>query len=120
MVCCIGLVALLDVMVVVFVRTRLSDTLRAECLVKGRNMAVNLAARSEHFVLTDGRVSLMELVTDLKASDQDVAYAHVSDRKGHVLAHTFGVSADVDPSDVRLTRTDLLDGDLGARQGSGV
>ena len=54
-------------------------------------MAVNLAARSEHFVLTDGRVSLMELVTDLKASDEDVAYAYVSDRKAQVLAHTFGV-----------------------------
>jgi PAS domain S-box-containing protein len=52
-------------------------------------MAVNLAARSEHFVLTDGVVSLIALVTDLRDSDQDVAYAYVTDRKEQVLAHSF-------------------------------
>ncbi len=92
MICCIGLVALLDLTVVIFVRSKLSGTLRAECLVKGHNMAVNLAARSEHFVLTDGFISLMELVTDLRDSDQDVAYAYVTDRQGRVLAHSFAGS----------------------------
>ncbi len=89
MVCCIGLVALLDLMVVVFVRSQLLGALRSEYLAKGRNMAVNLAARSEHFVLTEEFVSLLELVKDLKDSDEDIAYAYVSDRKGRVLAHTF-------------------------------
>ncbi len=89
MICCIGLVVLLDLTVVVFVRNRLATTLRAECVAKGRNMAVNLAARSTHFVLTDGVVSLRELVTDLQRSDEDVAYAYVTDRKGRALAHTF-------------------------------
>lgn len=97
MICCIGLVALLDLTVVIFVRTRLSDALRAEYLAKGHNMAVNLAARSEHFVLTEEFVSLLQLVTDLKDSDEDIAYAYVTDRKGRVLAHTFagGFPADL-------------------------
>ena len=86
MICCIGLVALLDLMVVVFVRSRLVSSFRAEYLAKGRNMAVNLAARSEDFVLTDEFVSLLQLVTALKASDDDIAYAYVMDRKGRVLA----------------------------------
>jgi two-component system NtrC family sensor kinase len=66
-------------------------------MAKGRNMAVNLAARSEHFVLTDEFVSLLQLVKDLKNSDIDITYAYVSDRKGRVLAHTFagGFPADL-------------------------
>ncbi len=90
MICCIGLVVLLDIIVVIFVRNHLSNTLRAEYIVKGHNMAVNLAARSEHFVLTDELVSLLQLVKDLKDSDVDITYAYVVDRKGRVLVHTFG------------------------------
>jgi PAS domain S-box-containing protein len=52
-------------------------------------MAVNLAARSEHFVLTDEFVSLLQLVKDLKDSDVDIIYAYVTDSKGRALAHTF-------------------------------
>ncbi len=89
MICCIGLVALLDLMVVMFVRSQLVSTLREDSLAKGRTMADNLAARSEHFVLTEGLGSLMQLVSDLKKSDEDVAYAYVTDRKGRVLAHSF-------------------------------
>ena len=89
MICCVGLVALLDLLVVVFVRSGLSNTLRAGALAKGRNMAVNLAARSEHLVLTEDFGFLLQLVKDLKDSDEDIAYAYVVDRKGRVLAHTF-------------------------------
>ena len=97
MICCIGLVALLDLMVVIFVRSRLVSSFRTEYLAKGRNMAVNLAARSEHFVLTEEFVSLLQLVKDLKDSDEDIAYAYVADRKRDVLAHTFagGFPADL-------------------------
>ena len=97
MICCIGLVALLDLMVVIFVRSHLVSSFRAEYLAKGRNMAVNLAARSEHFVLTEEFVSLLQLVKDLKDSDEDIAYAYVADRKRDVLAHTFagGFPADL-------------------------
>jgi two-component system sensor histidine kinase VicK len=89
MICCTGLIALLDLMVVVFVQSHLSSVLRAEYLSKGHNMAANLAVRSGHLVLTEEFVSLLRLVKDLEGSDEDVAYAYVTDRKGHVLAHTF-------------------------------
>ena len=97
MICCIGLVALHDIIVVLFVRSQLSSTLRAEYLAKGHNMAVNLAARSEHFVLTEEFVSLLQLVKDLQDSDVDITYAYIADRKGRVLAHTFigGFPADL-------------------------
>lgn len=97
MICCIGLVALLDLTVVIFVRRHLSGTLRAEYLAKGHNMAINLAARSEHFVLTEEFVSLLNLVKDLKHSDEDVAYVYITDRKRNVLVHTFagGFPADL-------------------------
>ena len=97
MICCIGLVALLDMMVVIFVRGHLLGTLRAEYLAKGHNMAINLAARSKHFVLTEDFVSLLQLVKDLKESDEDVAYAYIADRKGSPLIHTFagGFPADL-------------------------
>ncbi|MHC4604549.1 MAG: hypothetical protein ACYS6W_14610, partial [Planctomycetota bacterium] len=96
MICCIGLVALLDIMVVVFVRIHLSRVLRADYLVKGRNMAKNLAADSEHFVLTQEYVSLLNLVKDLQESDEDITYAYIADRKGDVLAHTFSGGFPVD------------------------
>ncbi len=115
MICCISLVALLDLMVVIFVRNHLSNTLRAEYLVKGHNMAVNLAARSGHFVLTDEFVSLLQLVKDLKDSDVDIIYVYVADRKGRAMAHTFsgGFPTDLidinilEPGDIR--REKLLD-----------
>jgi PAS domain S-box-containing protein len=97
MICCIGLVALLDLMVVIFVRSQLLGALRAECSAKGRNMGVNLSARSEHFVLTEDFVSLLQLVKDLKDSDEDITYVYVADRKGSVLTHTF---ADGFPADL--------------------
>jgi len=97
MLCCVGLVALLDLTVVIFVRRHLSGTLSAEYLAKGHNMAINLAARSEHFVLTEEFVSLLNLVKDLKHSDEDVAYVYITDRKRNVLVHTFagGFPADL-------------------------
>ncbi|MHC4594422.1 MAG: sensor histidine kinase [Planctomycetota bacterium] len=97
MICCIGLVALLDFMVVIFIRSQLSGVLRAKYLATGHTMTVNLAARSEHFMLTEDFVSLLQLVKNLKDSDEDIAYAYVSDRKGRALAHTFarGFPADL-------------------------
>lgn len=115
MICCIGLVALLDLMVVLFVRSKLSATLRAECLVKGHNMAVNLATSSEHLVLTEDFVSLLRHVTELRQSDEDIAYAYVTDRKGRPLAHTFagGFPKDLagvnDPAPTSRWRAELLD-----------
>ena len=115
MICCIGLVALLDLTVVIFVRRHLSGTLRAEYLAKGHNMAINLAARSEHFLLTEEFVSLLNLVKDLKHSDEDVAYVYITDRKRNVLVHTFagGFPADLvgvnklEPGDA--SKQELLD-----------
>lgn len=97
MICCISLVALLDLTVVIFVRRHLSGLLRAEYLAKGHNMAINLSARSEHFVLTEEFVSLLNLVEDLKHSDEDVAYVYITDRRREVLVHTFtgGFPADL-------------------------
>jgi len=89
MICCIGVVALLDLMVVIFVRGRLSAELRADCLVKGQNLAGNLAKGAEHLVLTDDVVRLRDRMTELKDNDEDVVYAYVTDRKGQALAHTF-------------------------------
>ena len=89
MICYISLIVMLDIIVVIFVRSHLSSTLRTEYLAKGHNMAVNLAARSEHFVLTDEFVSLLQMVKDLKDSDVDITYVYVADRKGCVLVHTF-------------------------------
>ena len=104
MLCCIGLVALLDLMVVAFVRTRLSAALRAELIAKGRNMAVNLAARSRHPVLTEEYVSLLGLLTDLKSSEEDIAYVYVTDHRGRVLAHTFGAGFPAELTGVNTPR----------------
>lgn len=115
MMCCVGLVVLLDLVVVVFVRNQLLGTLREEYLTKGRNMAVNLAARSEHFVLTEEYLSLLQLVKDLKNSDKDITYAYIVDRKGRVLAHTFagGFPTDLlgvnNPEPANSWRQELLD-----------
>ncbi len=108
MVCCIGLVTLLNLMVVMFVRSRLAVTLREDRLANGRNMADNLAARSQHLGLTDGWVALIKLVSDLKKSDEDVAYAYVTNRKGRVLGHTFAGGFPVDLVNVNTLEPDSL------------
>jgi PAS domain S-box-containing protein len=96
MICCIGLVALLDLMVVVFVRSRLSSVLRSDSLIKGQNAALHMAVRGEHLMLTEDFVSLLKLVKNTKGNDEDVAYAYVADRTGHVVAHTFAGGFPVD------------------------
>jgi PAS domain S-box-containing protein len=101
MICCTGLIALLDLMVIVFVQNHLSSVLRAEYLSKGHNMATNLAVRSGHFVLTEEFFSLLQLVKELKSSDEDVAYAYAADRQGQVLAHTFAGAFPHDLHDVQ-------------------
>jgi two-component system sensor histidine kinase VicK len=88
-------------MVVLFVQNHLSNVLRTEYLTKGHNMAANLGVRSGHFVLTEEFVSLLQLVKDLEDSDEDIAYAYVTDRRGRVLAHTFAGGFPQDLHDVR-------------------
>lgn len=97
MICCIGVVALLDFMVVAFVRSTLPKALLAECLTKGKNMASNLAESAEHLVLVQDMDHLQEHVEELKESDGDIAYVYVADSENAVLAHTFedGFPADL-------------------------
>jgi len=89
MACCIGLVAILVILVVVFVRHELSETLLSGSLTNGRNLIAGLAARGEHSILTEDYVSLLEMVRSLKGSDPNIAYVYVRDHGGTVLAHTF-------------------------------
>lgn len=89
MVLCIGVTLALEFVIVLFIWRELSAALRQEYLSKGRVAVLNLAARSEHFVLTQDLGAISQLLRQLLASDQDVSYAYVMDRNNRVLAHTF-------------------------------
>lgn len=76
---------------IALIRRSVTDALSGELEKRGLYVARNLAARSVQPVLYEDYFSLQQLVNDVKALDPDVAYSFVLDRRGEVVAHTFGV-----------------------------
>jgi signal transduction histidine kinase len=67
----------------------LASDLTDEVIRRARDLAESLAIWSEEDVLTESRVEMNRLVTDVKASNSDVAYVFIQDPHLRVMAHSF-------------------------------
>jgi signal transduction histidine kinase len=86
----LGLVLLFGVGVTMYVRHTVEIALREELELRGQSIAVDLAARSTDYLLTNNTYALHTLVMDTVANNEDLRYALVIDAEGRVVAHSFG------------------------------
>lgn len=93
----IGLVALLGLAVVIFVRTVVYDKLAATLEKRGVFIAKTVAGDSINPLLTEKFFELNMMVRDLKNSEKDVEYVFILNGRNEVVAHTFeqGFPADL-------------------------
>lgn len=88
--CFVTSMILVGFLTVVFVRAKVSNTLKEQYQSKGKSMAVNLSVRGTHLILTQDYLALQDLANDLLKNDKDVSYVFIVDKDHRVLAHTFG------------------------------
>jgi methyl-accepting chemotaxis protein len=86
----IGIIILLGIAVIVFIRVNIARHLEHEMIEKGVVLSEHLANMVVEPVLTDNYVSLQMMVNEFLNYDIDIQYVIVSDHKGRVIAHTFG------------------------------
>ncbi len=85
----LGLIVLLGVIVVIFVKTELTKALLFDLQDKGISLTKHLADISVNDILTENRLRLQMQINDYKESTREIKYIFIHDKKGKVLVHTF-------------------------------
>ncbi|MEN8258104.1 MAG: PAS domain-containing protein [Thermodesulfobacteriota bacterium] len=85
-----GVVLMMGVVSILFIESRLSNAIHAEHQERGLTIARNLAADCVDLLLTDNRIKLHQLLSNIKATEKDVEYLFVLDSQKNIFAHTFG------------------------------
>ena len=85
----VGIVLLLGLTIIFFVKNTLSQRLHGELEKRGVSIARNMALGSTNFILTERTADLQMLINDFMDSEADVEYAFVQNERGAILAHTF-------------------------------
>jgi len=86
----IGLIVLVGLASIGFVRTIVYHKLANELQKKGVFIAEHIAEESTSAILTEDILALQTLAIDYKKFEEDIVYIFFLDYKGEVLAHTFG------------------------------
>lgn len=85
----LGSLALLGFVVIGLARPALEEKLAWELQKRGVSIAKHIASNSITPVLTEKYFDLDMLLQEFKASDEDISYIFVTDRRGGVVSHTF-------------------------------
>ena len=75
-----------------------SHSFRADLINRGRFLAHTIGDQSATPILTQKFLALGLMLADAKGLNKDLAYLFITDRTGHVIAHTFG---DAFPTDLK-------------------
>jgi PAS domain S-box-containing protein len=94
----LGLVMLLGLGVIVFVRTELTSKVEADLQKRGLSIARDFAEDAVNPLLTENVLNLQLIARDHKQNEEDIEYFFVENPIGEVLVHTFGEKF---PSDLR-------------------
>ena len=84
-----GIVVLLGLCIVLFVKTALSQKLFVKLQQRGVSIARNIATSSVNPILTEKFFELEMMVKDFRNSEDDIKYVFIMNEHGEVLAHTF-------------------------------
>lgn len=85
-----GIVVLMGIVSILFVESRVRDTLHVEHRERGLTIARNLAAHCVDLIFTDNRIKLQQLLFNTKFTETAVEYLFVLDAEKNIFAHTFG------------------------------
>ncbi len=85
----VGLIVLLGVIVVIFVKTTLTKALLSDLQEKGIALTKHLAEMSVDNILTEHKLRLQMQINDFKDATKEIEYIFIHDKKGKVLVHTF-------------------------------
>jgi PAS domain S-box-containing protein len=83
------IVVLIGLMMLVFVKTTVTQKLHAELTRRGVSIASHLATMSEGLILTEKFEDLQMLAYDIMDSEDDIEYIFVLSKEGKILTHTF-------------------------------
>jgi len=92
----IGIVLLMGMAMIIFVKTTLYKQLHGKLEKRGVSIARSIAHDSINPILTRKFFELEMLVRDFKGSEDDIEYVFVLGPRGEVLAHTFEKGFPVD------------------------
>ncbi len=84
-----GIVLILGLTMIFFVRTALYKTLYAKLQQRGISIAKNIAQSSVNPLLMERFIDLELMVRDFKQSEDDIEYIFLLNASGEVAAHTF-------------------------------
>lgn len=84
-----GIVILLGLSLVFFVKTALSEKLFVKLQKRGISIARTIAVNSVNPILTERFFELEMMVKDFKSSEEDIRYIFIADEYDGILAHTF-------------------------------
>jgi len=71
------------------VNTIVAKALSSECKHRGVSISLSLAARSQDPILAMDFLRMKNLIGELIATNADISYAFILDKRGQTLAHTF-------------------------------
>jgi len=96
----IGLILLLGLSVIILVSSKLSEKLSTELNKRGLFMAKSITEACVAPLLNDNIFKLQMALNGFERSGEDIEYVFVLDKKGRVLAHTFGERFPIDLKEV--------------------
>jgi two-component system, sensor histidine kinase and response regulator len=96
----IGLILLLGLSVIILVSTKLSEKLSTELNKRGLFMAKSITEACAAPLLDDNIFKLQMTLNGFERGEEDIEYVFVLDKKGRVLAHTFGERFPIDLKEV--------------------
>lgn len=85
----LGVILFLGVLLIILVKTIMTQRLEIELQKRGVYIAKNIASLSIDSILTENFLNLNLLILEHKEIDEDIKYIFILDEKGNVFAHTF-------------------------------
>jgi signal transduction histidine kinase len=85
----IVIVVTLGILIGMAIREVVINSLRAELTRQGESIAKNLSSRIADPVLIDDFYNAQEAIEDVRGAEHDIEYVFVTNKDGHLFAHTF-------------------------------
>jgi signal transduction histidine kinase len=84
-----AIVISLGIVIGLAIRETVTNTMRVELTKQGESIARNLSSRIADTVLIDDFYNAQEAIEDVRGAEHDIEYIFVTNKDGHLFAHTF-------------------------------
>ena len=85
----IVIVVTLGILIGMAIREVVINSMRAELTRQGESIAKNLSSRIADPILIDDFYNAQEAIEDVRGAEHDIEYVFVTNKDGHLFAHTF-------------------------------